>query len=126
MDYLYITRGKSYGFDLGFLYSSNAQDEYYLEDYGRVSGWTVMAGEASLVWFPTRGKNVYIGAGAGYHKVQLSDADASLLDQSGPAFHILGGCLVLNILFVEIRYGNAGVEEDAEARGVSVHAGLRF
>ena len=126
VDYLYIARGKSYGVDLGFLYSSNTQEEYYLEDYGWVSRWTVMAGEASLVWFPTRGKNLYIGAGAGYCKVQLSDAETSLLDQSGPAFHILGGYVVLNMLFVEIKYGNTRVEEDAGARGVSVHAGLRF
>lgn len=125
VDYLYVPPGRSYGMDVGFGYFSSEDREYH-PHYGWTYGWTVMAGEASLIWFPTKGKDIYVGAGVGYYSVELSGRYTPLVDELGPGFHILGGYVLLNRLFLEIKYGNAQVQEDAETRGVSIQAGFRF
>ena len=124
-DYLYIPPRRSYGIDVEFGYVST-EDWQYHPKYGWIYKWTVITGEASVVWFPTKGRNIYVGAGVDYHNVELSSANDPLGDESGSGFHVSGGYVVLNRLFIEIKYANAKVEEDKETRGVSIRAGFRF
>ncbi len=124
-DYLYLPPGRSYGIDVEFGYVST-EDWQYHPNYGWIYRWTVISGEASVVWFPTKGRDIYVGAGVGYYNVKLSGANNPLLDESGSGFHISGGYVILNRLFFEIKYTNAKVEEDKQTRGVGIRAGFRF
>lgn len=115
IDYLYTPLKKSYGVNVGFEYLSQVSAD--------IPGWTVIVGEASLLWFPAKVKSVYVGAGVGYYNVEVMGSPS--LDESDLGFHFLGGYTTRVGVFVEIKYSNAKVE-DVEAGGLSIQAGIRF